>query len=171
METNIRRTTRDDAFALSLIGKTTFVESYAGKIDGAGLVRHCAEKQSVDFYQTSLSDSDQAFWIVEANKAPIGYAQVCPPELNFDGFDEDDLELKRIYLLDRFQGQGLGKALLKKAEDHTLETGMKRLLIGVHVHNHEAIAFYQSQGYVQVGEHPYNVGGVIYDDPILAKDL
>lgn len=153
------------------MGQATFLESYAGRIDGAALVRDCSERQSVEAYKGNLTTPGHALWIVEADEAPIGYAHICPPELGFEGYTDADLELKRIYLLSRFHGQGLGRDMMKLAEDHARQNGKARLLVGVHNRNEAALAFYQTIGYAVIGEHPYNVGGVIYNDPILAKDL
>lgn len=171
MDLSIRQAGPEDAERLSLVGQATFLESYAGLIDGGALVRDCAERQSVEAYETYLASPGHGLWIAEANQAPVAYAHVCPPTLGFDEWTADDLELKRIYMLDRYQGQGLGRELMRLAEKHARDIGKTRLLIGVHVRNERAIAFYKSLGYEVIAEHPYNVGGVIYDDPILAKTL
>ncbi|MFD1041416.1 hypothetical protein [Pseudoxanthomonas kaohsiungensis] len=41
-EVSIRRASPGDEAALSLVGQATFLETFAGVLDGAAIVGHCA---------------------------------------------------------------------------------------------------------------------------------
>ncbi|HCO47421.1 MAG TPA: GNAT family N-acetyltransferase, partial [Erythrobacter sp.] len=47
----------------------------------------------------------------------------------------------------------------------------RRLLLGVKDDNHRAIAFYTKQGFRQIATRRFDVGGTLYDDVVLARDL
>ncbi len=81
------------------------------------------------------------------------------------------MELKRIYLLHRFHGGGVGRRLMQAALDAAIATGARRLLLGVYEANHNALAFYARQGFVEAGRKPFQVGSRIYDDLVLSRPL
>lgn len=169
----LRACTPADAAALALVGQATFLETFAGVLEGQGILGHCQREHSVERYAGWLQDARLAAWLAEAEPggAPIGYALLAPAALPVDDPREDDLELKRIYLLQRFQGLGLGAALMHAAVEAARARGARRLLLGVYAENAAAIAFYSRHGFRTVGRRRFNVGGREYDDAVLALDL
>lgn len=95
---------------------------------------------------------------------------VAPPQLPLPDA-AGDLELKRIYLLGKFQGGGIGKRLLSTAIAHATAAGARRLLLGVYAHNKNAIGFYERIGFSKIGNRRFNVGGKDYDDHIMGLPL
>lgn len=166
----IRSCDEDDVAALALVGGATFLETFAGVIDGRALVAHCTTAHSADTYRHYLEEGGKG-WLAEASKggAPIGYALLTPPG-DIPGAEPGDLELKRIYALSRFHGTGLGAALMQKAHEAARD-GARRLLLGVYANNARALAFYRKQGFTDIGERRFNVGGRVYDDRVLALPL
>ncbi len=172
MKTRLRRAIPDDAQALSVVGTATFLESYAGVIDGGGLVRHCQDKQSASAYAQALADPDQALWLAELDpgRAPVGYLHLTPPDLPIET-RPGDLEIKRIYVLATLQRSGLGRELLNASAQYAREQKARRLLLGVYKKNEKALSFYDRVGFERVGERSFDVGGVTYSDWVLAKRL
>ena len=108
--------------------------------------------------------------MAEVDGAPVGYAVVCPPELpiptNFD-----DMELRRIYLLHRFQGRRIGAALMDWAIEKTRAQGKRRLLLGVYAGNEQALQFYARRGFQKIGRREFQVGETICEDAILGREI
>ncbi|MBU3076565.1 GNAT family N-acetyltransferase [Sphingomonas quercus] len=173
MRWRIRRADERDADALALIGSATFLDAYAGRMPGAGIVAHAAAKNQPATYARWGTAADHALWLVEADEggAPVGYQVVAPPDM--DGFTAapGDVELKRIYLLSRLYGTGAGQALMDEAIRWAREQGMARLLLALWDENFRALAFYRRQGFAQIGQRRFQVGAQVYDDPVLALDL
>jgi len=169
----IRRAARGDEVALSLVGQASFLESFAGTLDGGAIVAHCLKQHSVEKYAGYLVDPRSAVWLAEAQPggAPAGYVVLTTPDLPLADTSESDTEIKRIYLLHRFQGGGLGIRLMDQAHTHARATGKRRALLGVYGKNAAAIAFYERLGYRRVGERRFNVGGNFYDDLVMALNL
>ena len=161
-----------DETALALIGQATFLETFAGVIGGKDIVAHCANAHGVDLYRLWLMTSGYALWLAECSPgdAPIGYMVIAPPQLPLPD-TAGDLELKRIYLLSRFQGGGLGKQLVAAAVAHSRACGARRLLLGVYSGNQRAIAFYERVGFIRLGDRKFRVGGKDYDDNIMGLSL
>ncbi|MFW6413297.1 MAG: GNAT family N-acetyltransferase [Oceanicaulis sp.] len=170
MTITVRRAEKSDAQPLALVGAATFLESYAGVIDGAALVRHCATRHTAEFYAAALADSAQALWLAEIDRAPVGYLHLTPPDLPVE-LSEADLEIKRIYVLSSLHRTGLGRRLLGEAEACARRAGADRLLLGVYKENARALAFYERVGFEIAGERAFDVGGVAYQDWVLAKSV
>ena len=172
MEWTIRRATMADADRLALIGGATFLETFAGVLDGDAIVDHCAREHSSSTYQQYLISGALA-WLVEARcgEAPIGFSLLGTPNLPGSTADGSDVELKRIYALSRFHGSGAGAELMRHAVDHAEESGYRRLLLGVYAGNERARAFYAKQGFSQIADRRFRVGQREYDDVVLARSL
>jgi GNAT superfamily N-acetyltransferase len=155
-----------------LVGQATFLETYAGNLPGSDILVHCKSAHAPGVYDGWLGDPACRLWVAETREggAPVGYAALTPSSLQIDPRD-DDLELKRIYLLHRFHGLGLGAGLMAAALAHARAAGAGRLLLGVWGGNSKAMAFYTRQGFVVAGPRRFRVGANVYDDLVLALDL
>lgn len=161
-----------DADRLALVGSATFLETFAGVLDGDALVDHCAREHSSSAYQQHLTSGAVA-WLVEARfgEAPIGFALLSKPSLPGSTADGSDIELKRIYALSRFHGSGAGAELMRHATQYAEERGCQRLLLGVYAGNDRARAFYDKHGFRQIADRRFRVGAREYDDVVLARSL
>ena len=168
----IVRCTADDADALAQVGSATFLETFAGVLDGAAVLRHCRHAHAAATYRNLIAEG-AAVWLATCapGAAPVGYVVLAPAALPVAADGGLDLEIKRIYLLHRFQGHGLGRALMDVAEREARHRHADRLLLGVYAGNVSAQAFYQRSGFVQIGHRQFTVGDTAYDDLILAKAL
>ncbi len=164
----IRAAGEDDLAALSTVASATFVETFAGVLSGEAVVQHCIHANSVDAYRRHLNAGARA-WLAEVDpgKAPVGFAMMTAPDLPTAG--AGDIELKRIYVLSRFHGSGIGAALMAQAI--AAADGFQRLLLGVYAGNARAIAFYAKNGFAPIATRQYDVGGTLYDDIVLARPL
>lgn len=162
----VREARADDVGRLSLVANATFLETFAGMICGDALVAHCERAHDPAFLRDLLTAGARA-WLAEFDNAPIGYALLTDPEL--EAARQGDIELKKIYLLSRFHGSGIARRLFDAAL--AAAAGHNRLLLGVKNDNHRAIAFYAKQGFEQIATRRFDVGGTLYDDVVLARDL
>ncbi|MEP7312024.1 MAG: GNAT family N-acetyltransferase [Pseudomonadota bacterium] len=158
---------------LALVGSATFLETYAGLLSAADIVAHCAQQHAPSIYRDWLVDKRSTCWLVRAQRgaAPVGYAVLAPASVPIADPDPADLELKRIYLLHRFQRQGMGRRLIDAAAVAAREGGSRRLLIGVYSLNLGALAFYERLGFQRAGERTFRVGASDFFDYLLSLPL
>jgi ribosomal protein S18 acetylase RimI-like enzyme len=170
VEIAIRKATAADAPALALVGQATFLETYAAVLPAADIVAHCRNEHGEARYAAWTADPACSFWIAQVAEtgAPVGYAMLCPPDLPV-ALQPGDLELKRIYLLSRFHGGGVGRRLMAAALDAARTAGAGRVLLGVYGENADAISFYARQGFARAGVRKFQVGANTYDDLVLAR--
>ena len=159
-----------DEEALALVGAATFLETFAGLLTGPDIVAHCRVQHAAHLYAAWLADAEYRLCVAELGGAAVGFAVLSPPDLPTVVTGED-MELKRIYLLHRFQGGGLGRALLHWSVEQAREMGKRRLLLGVKADNTAALAFYDRVGFVRIGERKFLVGSMLCDDYILSLAL
>jgi diamine N-acetyltransferase len=169
----LRECTLEDAQTLSLIGAATFLEVFAGILEGASIVAHCQNQHAPDVYRKYLAQPGARAWlaVVPPGDAPVGYVLLTAPDLPLADLTEADIELKRIYLFSRFQGNGRGQALMSCALEAARLMGKTRVLLGVHAENAKALAFYRKCGFVQVGVRTFQIGATQYNDLVLGRSL
>lgn len=158
-----------DEEKLALVGAASFLEAFAGLLDGNDILAHCRNQHSAAKYAAMLADPETQACIAEVKDAPVGYAVVCPPDLPVP-LTQGDYELKRIYLLHRFQGSGIGAALMEWSVEKARSLGKTRLLLGVNTEN-KAVEFYLRHGFEHAGTRGFQVGATLCSDFILAKKL
>lgn len=169
-EYSLRLCGPSDVGALALVGSASFLEAFAGMLPGADILDHCFHQHSAQKYAALLAGPDARACTAEIDGAPVGYALVCAPDLPVPT-TPDDLELKRIYVLHRFQKAGMGAALMRWSVETAQSMGKRRLLLGVNDGNNKAIQFYQHHGFEHAGTRKFQVGTTICSDLILAKAL
>lgn len=173
MDVSIRRATSADAPAVALVGSATFLDTFAGIIRGADVIAHCASAHSVAAYDALLAEADAAVWLAESVEggAPVGYAVLTRPDLPVRDPHPRDLEIKRIYVLNRFHGSGVGWRLMEAALDEATRRSAPRVLLGVYSQNARALAFYAKHGFARMGERQFQVGANLYRDYVLGRGL
>lgn len=155
---------------LALVGAASFLENFAGFLPGEDVLAHCRNQHSPAKYATWLAEPETRACLAEVRGAPVGYALLCAPDLPI-ATTADDIELKRIYLLHRFHGSGMGAALMHWAIGAARSLGKRKLLLGVHESNEKALAFYRRHDFEDAGTRRFQVGQTICSDLILALKL
>lgn len=160
----------DDAQALSLVGGASFLEAFAGILEAQDMLAHVAKNNSAEAFVKYMALPTTRCVLAEAQPGdgPVGYIVCCEPDLPVE-LTPQDYELRRIYLLHRFQGLGIGRALMDAAVEHARQLGRTRLLLGVYGKNHDAIRFYEKCGFQQIGERFFTVGSTTHHDAVMAR--
>ncbi len=168
----VRLAAAADAAALSLVGAATFLEAYAHMIPGPDLVRHCAVEHAAARYAAWLADARVKVWIAETPvAAPAGYLVMVPATLPIEAPRLGDLEVLRIYVLERYQRSGLGRALMAEAVAAARGAGARRLVLGVNGENARALSFYAREGFSRISDRRFRVGESCFCDAVMGRDL
>ena len=84
---------------------------------------------------------------------------------------ENAFEIQRLYVLQTYQGFGLGKQLFEFALEHAEKNGFSWAWLGVWEHNTKAQAFYNRYGFEKFSQHHFMVGQKVDTDWLLRKKL
>ena len=168
----LRRCVPGDEPMLSLLGGASFLEAFADVLDGPDILAHWHKNHSVEKYAEYLAAPENRTYVAEVapGHAPVGYIVCTAPDFPI-ATEAGDYELRRIYLLHRFQGRGIGRALMDQAIASAREQGYQRLLLGVYGENFGAIRFYEKAGFSHIGERFFTVGATTHHDAVMARVL
>jgi diamine N-acetyltransferase len=165
----IRRCHVGDEASLSLVGKATFLETYAENTDATDLLDFVEAEHSVGRYRSWLKSDLVRIWVAQtAMGSAIGYAVALSESKA--GLDQQ-MEIKRLYLLHRFHRRGLGHLLMNKilAAVHKLE--VTTLFLKVQEQNQSAVSFYRTHGFNVIGREAFRVGATDYAALVMGLTL
>jgi GNAT superfamily N-acetyltransferase len=90
-----------------------------------------------------VADGDGAFLIVYADEVAVGCGAVRR-------LDAETAELKRMFVMPAFRGQGIGRAIVAALEGEARVLGVSRVVLETGTRLDRAIALYEGQGYSRI---------------------
>lgn len=162
---------QEDLNELTLVSKSTFVDAFEKDNDPADF------KDYIDlaFNKGKLSDELQnpntSFYFVFSEENLVGYFKLNQNDAQSDLKNMDSIELERIYVINQYQGLGLGVQILEKVKKLAKKTNKSYLWLGVWEYNKAAIKFYERNGFAKFGMHPYYIGKDRQMDWLMQFDL
>ena len=164
-----RDATPADAALMADIGARSFVETFG----------HLYSKENLDAF---LQNHSEANWlgeledprfsvrIAEVDGQAVGFAKVGPPSLPFEPRGSS-AELRQLYVLKPWQGEGIAHDLMGWVIDRAKALGAKDLYLSVFVDNHRARRFYERYGFTFVGTYAFMVGSHEDEDHVMRLAL
>lgn len=156
----IREARPDEAAVLAEIGARTFTETFGRLYPPEELRTFLADAYSTEYLASVLADPAQKAWLVEQDGEAVGHALAGPCALPHPLATPNCREVKRIYLLRRAQGGGLGGRLFQTVTDWLERDRPRDIWLGVWSENHGAQRFYARRGFEKVGEYGFPVGSI-----------
>ena len=170
-EISLRRASPADADLLAELGARTFSETFAhlntpedldAYLSGAFTTAHLADE---------LADADSTFWLAEVEGEAAGYAKLRAGEAPPCVAGERPVELARLYVLRKWLGAGVGRALMRECVEEARRRGHRTMWLGVWERNERAQAFYRKWGFRHVGEHVFHLGSDAQTDWLMEREL
>ena len=158
-----------DAALVADLFARSFCETFAHLYKPEDLAAFLDEV-TADAYEAEMSDPTFDIRIAEANGIAVAFAKLGNPSLPAEP-PPDTLELRQIYVLNGWQGAGIGPALFDWAADRARKRGGGYLQLTVYFDNHRAKAFYERRGFVEVGRYDFMVGNHADEDIIMRAPL
>ena len=101
------------------------------------------------------------FWLALADGVPVGFASAY--------LQDHVMWLRKLYVLPKAQGCGIGKQLLHRLYAAFPEAGEARLL--VNTNNRPAQQFYERMGFCAIDEVPVKMGDFSFIDLVFSRAL
>lgn len=163
----IRRAVPSDLPDLVELSVRTFVETFGGSNDPVQLRQYVEENLNPERLGEELGHPGSAFFLATFSGEIAAYMKINRPEAQTDEVDPDALEIQRIYVLDRFKKQGIGRQLIRHAKALAAADCYGAIWLGVWELNHGAIAFYEQMGFQKIGSHSFFLGEEEQTDHIM----
>lgn len=160
-----------DLTELQAISRETFSETFAADNDPADLEEYLAAAYNVEKLTRELKQSESRFFFIYLAEEVAGYLKLNTGNAQTETIDPKGLEVERIYIRKAFKRQGLGRQLLDFAFELAAQESHTSIWLGVWEDNQNALKFYQSFGFKQVGAHDFYVGTDRQTDLLMQKAL
>lgn len=155
---HLRRATGADAAALAAFATETFVDAFGADNNPANIAAHVAEVYGEAQQAGELADPNVITLLAEGPQGIAAFAQVrrhTPPACVTS---PDAVELHRFYVHATWRRRTLGHRLMTAVHGAARELDGRVLYLSVWEKNARAIAFYERQGFEQVGDVPFLLG-------------
>ncbi|MDB5860332.1 MAG: family acetyltransferase [Ramlibacter sp.] len=160
-----------DAVCVAALATQVFLDTYAADGLRPDLAREAFSVYSPSAFDTRLRNGSNHFVLAQRTGHLVAFSECsrasAPPLPELRG----GMELVRLYVQPRAQRHGLGGALLARAEKHAATAGHPMLWLTAWTGNSNARAFYEAQGYQDVGTTTYAFEGKAYENRIYRKML
>jgi len=165
-----RKANQTDSIKLSILFKTVYIQTYGTEGVSNEFANFIIDHFSVRRLRNLIENNPDALIVATYNDNLVGVAEIefdkkCPinsivaPELN------------KLYILERFCGQGIGYKLLEEAERVLKSKGYNEMWLWVLVTNERAISFYKRQNFKYIGNAPFQMETNCYDNEVLLKQF
>lgn len=158
MRLRLQKCTPADLDLLAKISRKTFVDAFEKANNPIDFKNYTNQAFSHDSLLRELDNTDTSFYFVFKDTHLSGYFKLNENQSQTDLKSKETIELERIYVLQNFQGQQIGKWILNRVKKIAFEKQKKFLWLGVWEENGKAIKFYEKHGFSKFAKHPYYIG-------------
>ena len=167
----IRKVEIADVEVLAKIVKQTFRETFAHDNTEEQLQEYFEDAYNLRVLSTELENPDSETYFIMHEEEIAGFLKVNWGNAQTERELENAFEIQRLYVLQTYQGFGLGKQLFEFALEHAEKNGFSWAWLGVWEHNTKAQAFYNQYGFEKFSQHRFMVGQKVDTDWLLKKKL
>ncbi|NHF59153.1 GNAT family N-acetyltransferase [Flavobacteriaceae bacterium TP-CH-4] len=158
MSACLQKCTLDSLGELVEISKKTFADAFEAANDPEDFRNYLDFAFDTVKLESELTNPNSDFYFVYQNGTLVGYFKLNQNDAQTDVGLPESMELERIYVLEPFQGQGIGEWILEAVKKIALTMGKEFIWLGVWQKNRAAITFYERHGFIKFGTHPYYIG-------------
>jgi len=148
----IRSWQKSDLPSVRRITWEAWVSTYKSFIPEKDLKIYFDDHYTEESLLGMFADPSVDGFIAETDGQAVGYERL------YFNRDENRLYVSSLYLLPKFEGQGIGSRLLETAGGYATEKDLDELWIGVMVKNGRALDFYRRAGFQFIREEPFTMG-------------
>ena len=154
----IRKVEIADVEVLAKLAKQTFRETFAHDNMEEQLQEYFEETYNLRVLSTELENPESETYFIMHEEEIAGFLKVNWGNAQTERELENAFEIQRLYVLQTYQGFGLGKQLFEFALEHAEKNGFSWAWLGVWEHNTKAQAFYNRYGFEKFSQHRFMVG-------------
>lgn len=169
MQLELRPVPPEDLERFRRISVKTFTEAFAPVNTEANMNAYVSAAFNSEKLALELRNPDSRLYYCFFGEEPVGYIKLNFAPAQSDLNDPRSLELERIYVLREHQNKKAGMFMMEKAVEFARQNQLDYIWLGVWDQNHNAIRFYERNGFVRVGEHTFMLGDEKQTDVIMQR--
>ena len=156
-KTDIRKITLADLEQLRSLAVQTFTEAFSSLNTEENMRQYLSEAFSSEKLMEELNSPGSEFYFATVNEEIAGYLKVNTGEVQTELAGQNGLEIERIYVLQKFQGQKIGQRLFEMALQVAKQQQCDYVWLGVWEENLKAIQFYRKNGFEVFDKHIFKL--------------
>lgn len=156
---------------LQNIGLTTFQETFQHSNTASDFQEYVDKSFSEHQILSELKNPNSTFFFAVIQDEIVGYLKLNVRDAQTEQIGPDAIEIERIYVLQEYQGQRIGVALMEKALSEGRRLNMKYIWLGVWEYNTKAIEFYKRKGFIAFDTHIFILGSDHQTDILMRLEL
>ena len=169
-------TSLDDVALLQKISQTTFSQAFSAQSNPDYLKAYMDGAFDIEKLSKEMQNPESKFYVATCGKGRdyqmMGYLKLNTGSAQSEVVDlESPLEIERIYVLNEYQGRGVGKTLFDTALEFANTHNCQHIWLGVWEHNDKALRFYEKHGFEPFGSHIFQMGPDEQIDVLMRKKL
>lgn len=158
----IRQATSNDAKGIATVHVDSWRTTYKGIIPDAFL-NNLSYEQRTELWKSNTNDERNYVVVAEKEDGQIiGFATAGTREENTE---ENSTDLTSIYLLEEYQGKGIGRQLFTELFRHFTQRGYKKVFVEV-LEENKTRYFYEKYGATLVKNVEIKIGGEVLNELI-----
>ena len=159
----------DDRAAVGALFHRGFTDTF-GHLYERGDLAAFFDRFTDEAWRAEFADPAYAFRLAEDDGALAGYVKLGPVTLPVET-GRKAIELRQLYVLTPWQGEGIAPVLMDWAIGEARRRGAEELYLTVFTENHRARRFYVRYGFEAVGRYEFMVGSHADEDIIMRLQL
>lgn len=171
MKKIIRQCNEGDVEQLKGISYQTFDETFRPQNKKKNIESYLKDAFTNEELKKELNHPHSLFYFIYLNDDLAGYLKINTQDAQTEAMGEYSLEIERIYILNHYQGHGLGSQLLNFALEIAKTEDIDYVWLGVWEKNESAIGFYEKAGFNPIDSHAFYMGVERQIDIIMNKEL
>lgn len=171
MEFIIRKVKPTDLINLIVLKQQVWISTYATEGIIEEYSSYVLSEFSIESVGKSIIDKNKLTIIATDEDRIIGCAEILLEPVSPNPSIEPCPEITTLYVLERFQGLGVGKQLLTECIKFIKEMNFEKTWLTVYSRNEKAIRFYDKQNFIQIGETDFQLGESKYKNHIMMKKI
>ena len=166
-EIKLKKLTILDLVELKKLSQTTYVDAFSSENSKENMQAYLNTAFNDQKLTAELNEKQSDFYFAKYHAETVGYLKVNFGTAQNDLFDDDAMELERIYVTKEYQGNKIGKKLLASALEIAKKKNVAYLWLGVWEKNERAINFYKKEGFTAFSSHSFKMGNEIQTDLLM----
>jgi len=155
---NIQKCSIKDIKGLKKIGEITFYETFKNGSSKKDMEHYLKNSFSYEQLEIEIKNNNSQFYMVQNQNELIGYMKLNFTESEINKVPVKSLEIQRIYVMQKYKGNHIGKRLVENAIEIAKKTKQNYIWLGVWEKNLNAIKFYEKQGFEKYSTHVFQLG-------------
>lgn len=157
MQISIEAFGKDDIETLAKISRETFVQSHGHSADAEAISAYVNAQFTTTILSEAIQDPTIHYSKIRVDGALAGYSKLILNSPNTNTKLAPIAKFERVYLLKKYYGLGLGKALLTHNLNLAQQHQQKALWLYVWTENDKGLAFYKKHDFKTIGTHDFKI--------------